>query len=131
MDLEPLIFIIIRRCYQCYHHGFFHSILGAILGSLILAAILWKFREKLNKISLKHPIQQCFSFPVLFFSSFTGWLVHIFFDNLTHFDVFPFWPLKYKPFFIGHQIFWSLSLILLILGIFGLFILYRKLKKNY
>ena len=129
MDIEPLILLLIGRCYYCPHHAFFHSILGAILGSLILAAILWKFREKLDKISLKFKIRQSFSFPVLFFSSLTAWLLHIFFDSLTHFDVFPFWPSHFNPIFIGKEIYWPLHLIFLIFGIFGFILAYKKIKK--
>jgi len=128
MDIEPLILLLIGRCYYCPHHAFFHSILGAILGSLILAAILWKFREKLDKISLKFKIRQSFSFPVLFFSSLTAWLLHIFFDSLTHFDVFPFWPSHFNPIFIGKEIYWPLHLIFLIFGIFGFILAYKKIK---
>ena len=68
MDIEPAVLLFINPCYSCPHHGFFHSILGAIFGSLILAVILWKFREKLDKISLMFKIQQSFSFLNLFIS---------------------------------------------------------------
>ena len=129
MDAEPTVLLIVNPCYNCPHHSFFHSILGAIFGSLILAAILWEFREKLDKISLRFKIQQSFSFPVLFSSSLAAWLIHIFFDNLTHFDVFLFWPLKYKPLFIGPEIYWPLNLILLIFGIAGLLI-FIKTKRS-
>ena len=129
MDIEPTVLLIIRKCYSCPHHAFFHSILGAIFGSLILAAILWKFREKLDKISLKFKIRQSFSFPVLFFSSLTAWLLHIFFDSLTHFDVFPFWPSHFNPIFIGKEIYWPLHLIFLIFGIAGLLI-FIKTKRS-
>ncbi len=130
MDLEPLILIIGKKCYNCYHHGFFHSILGAIFSSLILAWILWGFREKLNKISLKLRLVQSFSFGTLYLSSILAWLTHIFLDNITHFDVFPFWPSHYKPFYIGKEAYWPSNLILLILGIFGLILIYRNYKKN-
>jgi len=130
MDIEPVALLIINPCYSCPHHWFFHSILGAILGSLILAAILYKFREKLDKISLKYKIQQSFSFPVLFFSSLISWLIHIFFDSLTHFDVFPFWPSKYNPIFIGPEIYWPLNFILLIIGICGIILFVKKFKKD-
>lgn len=125
MDFEPLFLLIINPCYSCPHHWFFHSILGAIFGSLIIAAILWRFREKLNQISLKYKIRQSFSLPVLFFSSLVAWLIHIFFDSLTHFDVLPFWPLKYNPIFIGPGIYWLLSLMFVILGILGLILFQR------
>lgn len=125
MDAEPLVLLIINPCYSCAHHGFFHSILGAILGSLILAIILWIFRKKLDKISLRFRIRQSFSSPNLFFSSLVAWLIHIFFDSLTHFDVLPFWPSKYNPIFIGPEIYWPLTGICLIFGILGLIIFYK------
>jgi len=130
MDIEPAILLIMKNCYHCPHHGILHSILGAILGSLILAAILWKFREKLDKISLELRIRQSFSFPNLFFSSLIAWLIHIFFDSLTHNDVFPFWPLKYNPILIGPEIYWPLNFILLISGIIGLILIIKKLKTH-
>ena len=128
MDVEPLALLIINPCYSCPHHSFFHSFLGAIFGSLIMAAILWKFRERLNQISLKFKISQPFSFKVLFFSSLVAWLIHIFFDSLTHFDVFLLWPLKYQPTFIGKEIYWPLNLICLILGILGISLIYKIRK---
>jgi len=125
MDIEPLVLLIVKRCYYCPHHAFFHSILGAFFGSLILAAILWQYREKLNEISLRFKIQQHPSFKILFSSSLVAWLIHIFFDSLTHFDVFPFWPSHFNPIFIGKKIYWPLHLICFILGILGL-ILFHK-----
>jgi len=130
MDVEPMVLLIVNPCYSCPHHWFFHSILGAIFGSLILAAILYKFREKLNQISLKFRISQPFSFKILFFSSLVAWLIHIFFDSLTHFDVFLFWPLKYQPTFIGKEIYWPLNFLFIIFGILGLILFYRKLRKQ-
>ena len=130
MDIEPLVLLFLGRCYSCPHHGFWHSILGAILGSLILAVILWAFRGKLDKISLRFKIQQSFSFPVLFFSSLAAWLLHIFFDSLAHFDVFLFWPLKYNPILIGPRIYWPLSLFFVVLGIVGLILIIKKFKKH-
>ncbi len=133
MDIEPTILLLINPCYSCPHHGFFHSILGAIVGSAILATILSKHQEKLKEISLnifKYKSIHPFSFKVLFFSALSGWLIHIFFDSLTHFDVFLFWPLKSNPIFISPKIYWPLNLILLLLGIFGLLLLRKKIKKN-
>jgi len=129
IDIEPMVLLIVNPCYHCPHHGFFHSILGAIFGSLILSAILWKFKERLNQISLRFKISQSFSFKNLYFSSLIAWLIHIFLDNLCHFDVYPFWPSHFKPFYVGPEIYWPLNLILLILGIFGLIFLIKKIKK--
>ena len=128
MDLEPLILLIINPCYSCPHHGFFHSILGAIFGSLMLTIILYQFREKLNQISLKFNISQTFTFLALFSNSLAAWLIHIFFDSLTHFDLRPFWPLEKNPILIGPSVYWPLNLILLISGIIGLILIIKKLK---
>jgi len=130
MDVEPMVLLIVNPCYSCPHHWFFHSILGAIFGSLILAAILYKFREKLNQISLKFRISQPFSFKILFFSSLVAWLIHIFFDSLTHFDVFPLWPSHFNPIFIGKEVYWPLTFLFIIFGILGLILFYRKLRKQ-
>jgi membrane-bound metal-dependent hydrolase YbcI (DUF457 family) len=127
MDIEPTVLLLINPCYSCPHHGFLHSILGAIFGSLILATVLYFFRQPLNKISLRFKIQQSFSFKVLFSSSLVAWLIHIFFDSLTHFDVFLFWPLKYQPTFLGREIYWPLNFLFIIFGIVAFIIFVRKL----
>ncbi len=127
MDIEPLILIFVKHCYNCYNHGFWHSILGAIVGSLILATILWILRGRLNKISLRFQIQQSFSFTVLFLSSVIAWLIHILLDSLTHYDVFLLWPLKQNLILIGPQIYWLLNIFLLIFGIIGVVILIKKM----
>ena len=130
MDAEPLILLLIGRCYNCPHHGFLHSILGAILGSLILSFFLWIFREKLNLISLKIGISQPFSFKIIFFSSFFAWILHVFSDSIVHYDVFPFWPSHYSPFFVGPTLYCLLNYVFLAIGIFSLFIIYKKLRKK-
>jgi len=129
MDAEPLILLLIGRCYGCPHHGFLHSILGAILGSLILSLFLWIFRRSLDRISLKVGISQSFSFKVLFFSSLSVWILHVFLDSVVHHDVFPFWPSHYSPFWRGPELYWPLNYVFLIIGIFSLILAYKKLKK--
>jgi membrane-bound metal-dependent hydrolase YbcI (DUF457 family) len=126
MDLEPLVLVLLHRCYSCPHHGFFHSILGAILGSLILAVILWILRKKLNQISLKFHIFQDFTFYNLYFSSLFFWLIHIFSDSLTHKDVFLFWPSKSNPFFISKKLYWPISIIFFLFLIFSFSIYVSK-----
>lgn len=130
MDIEPLILIFILRCYHCPHHWFFHSFLGAVFGSLLLSFVLWKFRKKLNQISLKFKISQNFSFKNLYFSSLIAWLFHILFDSFLHYDVFPFWPSKFNPFLSLISIN-QVYFITIILGIIGFIILFPKIKKNY
>lgn len=129
MDLEPIILVFFKKCYQCPHHSFLHSILGAIVGSLIISLILRKFRDKLERISLKFKISQPFSFPVLFFSSFSAWILHIFFDSFVHNDVFLFWPLKFNPLFISHKLYWPLSLTFLFIGVLSFILILKKIKK--
>lgn len=123
-DLEPSLLVLINRCYHCTHHGFFHSILGAFFGSLVLAGILRGFKNQLNEISLKFKLNQNFSFKNLFFSSFLAWLVHIFFDSFAHSDVFLFWPNKWQPTLIGKKVYWPLSFFFFLVLIF----LYARYK---
>jgi len=135
MDLEAFT-LAITRCgglfetAGCANHGFFHSILGAIFGSLIIAFALWIFRGKLNRISLKLKIQQFFSFPILFFSALVAWIIHILFDSLSHPDVFLFWPLEYNPILIGPKAYWPSSFILLVFFIIALILIIKK-RKSY
>lgn len=127
-DIEPLSLVLIKRCYQCPHHGFFHSIFGAIFGSLILAFLILIFKKPLNNISLKFlKIKMSFSFFNLYFSAFLGWFLHILFDSFSHWDVFLFWPSKIQPTLIGKETYWPLSIFLIILGIFGIFILISRI----
>ncbi len=131
MDIEPIVLIFVKKCYlSCPHHSFFHSILGALVGSIAVALILKIFARPLEKFSLKLKIKQSFSFPILFLSSFSAWFLHIFFDSLTHFDVFPFWPSKYNPFLIGRQIYWQLCAILVLIGILGLILFYKHYVRH-
>jgi len=131
MDFEPLILVFVKKCYHCPHHGFFHSILGAITGSLILAFFLFLLKDKLNKISLKFRIKQSFSFKNLFLSSLLAWLLHIFFDSLTHYDVLPFWPSLWNPLLTNRKIYWPLHFVFFFLGIFAFLILFRKIKGSF
>lgn len=130
MDFEPLIWLIIVRCYSCPHHGFFHSILGAVAGSAILALLMWSFRNNLEGLSRKLKIEQSFSFAVLFFSSLSAWLIHLFFDSLTHYDVFPLWPSHYNPLLLGRRIVSAEHLIFVGLGLLGLTLVYRYYYKT-
>ncbi|MEK7482472.1 MAG: metal-dependent hydrolase [Patescibacteria group bacterium] len=131
MDFEPLIWLMIVPCYTCPHHGFFHSIIGGAVGSLVVAFALWLFREKLRKLSRILRIEQSFSFATLYFSSLCAWLIHVFFDSLTHYDVHPLWPWTYNHILIGRNIIGSEHLIFVGLGILGLLLFYKNYLKNY
>ncbi|MDP2930212.1 MAG: DUF4184 family protein [bacterium] len=117
---------IAENCPKCPHHSFFHSILGAVIGSLILAYILFKFSKLLLRISPKQP----FSFSVLFFSGLIGWLTHIFADALVHKDVFLFWPLQITPLLISWKYYWPLSYAFTAMGIIAIAIILFKTIKN-
>lgn len=134
MDFENVFWNAVNlsnNCARCDHHGFFHSILGAVADSLILAFLLQKLKGPLNKISLKLKIKQPFSFSSLFLGSLAGWLAHIIFDSFVHHDVFLFWPLKTNPFLIHWALYWPLSWALGALGIFSFFLfIIRYFKKT-
>ncbi|MDP2927179.1 MAG: DUF4184 family protein [bacterium] len=132
MDFENIFWVIIntlKNCSGCTHHGFFHSILGAIFGSLILVFVLKKLETPLKKISLGLKIDQSFSLKTLFFSSLLGWTLHILADSLVHRDVFLFWPLKTTPLLISWSLYWPLSLIFTAIGAFALLVLVIKMIK--
>jgi len=122
-----LLINIAENCPKCPHHGFFHSILGAIIGSLILTYILFKFSRLLLRINPK----QSFSFSVLFFSSLIGWLTHIFADALVHRDVFLFWPLEITPLLVSWKYYWPLSYIFTAVGIIAVVIILIKNAKKH
>lgn len=135
MDFENIFWAGINKisgCPRCFHHGFFHSILGATLGSFILSLILWKLKNPLNKLSLKLRIKmrQPFSFKILLFSSFLAWMSHLAFDTLVHRDVFLFWPVKTNPFLISWKLYWPLTYALAVLGVISSIILIIRLKND-
>lgn len=132
MDFENVFLVILntlKDCPDCSHHGFFHSILGAIVGSLILAFVLKKLEILLKKMSLGLKIDQSFSFKTLFFSSLLGWTLHVLADSLVHYDVFLFWPLKATPLLISWTLYWPLSYVFTAIGVFSLTILVIKMFK--
>jgi membrane-bound metal-dependent hydrolase YbcI (DUF457 family) len=124
MDLENVVLVIVnvlQGCLTCSHHGFFHSILGALLGSFLLALAL---NFVLGLTSHKS------SFAKLFYSALTGWLSHIFLDGLVHDDVFLFWPIKSTPLLISWSWYWPLSYAMAGFGVLALVILIIKLCKT-
>ena len=129
-DLESLWITVSNQSSSVSHHGFFHTFSGAFFGSLITVLLIWFFRKELNSVSRKFKIAQSFSLPVLFFSSFLGWILHVFFDNLAYNDVYPFWPSKFKPFYLGYKMYWSLNDTLLVLGVLGATLLFLNWLKR-
>ncbi len=115
---------IFAGCPKCPHHGFFHSIIGALIGSFVLAFFLFEIKKLLLKTCSKQPI----CFPVLFFSALIGWLSHIFADALVHKDVFLFWPLEITPLLISWSLYWPVSYWLTGLGVISAIVLITRSK---
>ena len=134
LDLENVVWTIVNvlaQCKGCDHHGFFHSLLGALVGSLILSLVLWCFKKPLERFSHYLSLRQSFVFRVLFLSSFLGWISHVLLDSLVHHDVFFFWPVKENPFLISWTLYWPLSFALSILGILSFIVLaLRIIRQN-
>ena len=127
MDFENVFLVILnvlKDCPGCSHHGFFHSILGAIFGSLLLAFAL-AFVLNLVKHNKNGDSRQ-----KLFFSSLLGWTLHILADSLVHLDVFLFWPLTINPFLVSWTLYWPLSWGLGILGLFSAIILLIRIVRS-
>lgn len=111
LDVEPFFIVLysIKNPYRFhYTHGFFHTIVGAFLLSLLAAFILKRFQQKIRKASkildlsclrldLKKILKGNSGFRRIFLSVFAGTLLHLVFDALTHYDVFPFWPSHFNP----------------------------------
>jgi len=126
MDFENVLLVIINNakdCPKCFHHGFFHSILGGIVGSLVLSFLILKLKPVLEKISLRFKIKQSFSFKTLFLSSFFAWILHLCFDTMVHRDVFLFWPVKINFFLISWKLYWPLSFVLGVIALVSVFII--------
>lgn len=139
LDVEPFLVVLYEQfCgFSLYpYHGFFHTIIGAILISFLAALILKKLEQPIKRMltqCLNFEFAQNFirpsSFNRLFFSVFSGTLLHLVFDSFTHQDVFPFWPSHYNP--LLRLISYPQNHInCIILGILGLAIAIFYLKKQ-
>ena len=98
-DVEPAVIILLHwgKPYLSYpHHGIVHSFLVGIISAILIALIFNHWQEKIGEW-IKF-FERRKSFLVVFFSSLLGYWLHILFDSLMHYDVFPFWPLKINPF---------------------------------
>lgn len=86
LDIWPFLVLFFGLPYHL--HGFSHSLLIALVVSLILAFI----RIKLDFIKFKR------SFTSIFFSFVIGTFSHIILDTPLYSDIMPFWPASWNPF---------------------------------
>jgi len=137
LDVEPF-FIVLRELIEkkdYAHHQFFHTILGAFLASLVASFILNKFQNRIRKEFKRYKLFQKIgfskssSFSKIFFSVFSGAILHLLFDALMHYDVFPFWPSKYNP-LLRKISFMQNYYICTALGILGIILLIFYLRKK-
>ncbi|MBL7156473.1 MAG: DUF4184 family protein [Candidatus Pacebacteria bacterium] len=139
LDFEPLLTVLynINYPYRSYpHHGFIHTIIGAILVSLLAGIILNRFqygiKQKLRKVLFLENFIKIASFSKIFLSIFLGAITHLLFDSFMHYDVFPFWPFKFNP-LLGLISFKQNYFIIIFLGILGIVLTAHKIgsKNNF
>lgn len=138
-DIEPFLVVVYEYFYDFSpypYHGFFHTIIGAFLISLLSALILKQFQSCLTpvlehfnclRLNLKQIAGQNSSFKSIFFSVFAGTLLHLVFDAFTHKDVWPFWPSHFNP-ILGLVSYSQNTINCIILGILGIVLLIFKHK---
>jgi len=133
LDIEPFFVILLHlgQPYSSYsHHGALHSLFGALVISLATAFLLNRFKKRIGKILAGFNILHASSFRKIFLSVFLGTLMHLLFDSLMHYDVFPFWPFHFNP--LLRKISFTYNYFLIIaLGILGFALLVLKIKKNH
>ncbi|MGC9345423.1 MAG: hypothetical protein ACP5ER_01340 [Candidatus Bathyarchaeales archaeon] len=67
--------------------------------AVLVAFIVYPFRNLLNKIIMVFRISQKSSFKKILFTSFTGVYSHVFLDSFLYEEMHPFYPLQGNPFF--------------------------------
>lgn len=140
LDIEPLLVVVYEQFlkFSPYpHHGFLHTIIGALLMSFLATLILKEFQQIIRKIlskcltsDFKHFWEQSFNFNKIFFSVFSGILLHLILDSFTHRDVWPFWPFHFNP-LLELISFPQNHINCLILGILGIVLLIFKIKREF
>jgi len=132
LDVEPFCIVLYNLHYpsRSYpHHALLHTILGAFLMSFLSALILNEFKKKIKKRLQRFKILQVSSFGKIFLSVFAGALLHLVFDSLMHYDVFPFWPWRFNPLLRLISPFEN-YLLCIIFGILGIILLVLRLKRE-
>ena len=95
-DIEP--FCILLFHISRYPHGFFHSYLGSSILAILVAVIIYLFRDMLTKVMLKFQVSQKASVTKILFTSFIGIYSHVFLDSFLYNKMNPLYPLQGNPF---------------------------------
>jgi len=97
-DVEPFGIILFHLSGPL--HGFFHSYLGSSILAILVAILVYFFRENLTELMLRFKISQKSSFRKILFTSLIGVYSHVFLDSFLYAEMKPFYPLQGNPFAI-------------------------------
>jgi len=96
-DLEPFC-VMYFRIPGYPLHGFFHSYLGSTILVVLVAVVIYLFKDLLNKKMMVFRIPQKSSFKKILLTSFFGVYSHVFLDSFLYEEMMPFYPLQGNPF---------------------------------
>ena len=131
-DIEPLIAIFAGL----ETHVFFHSFLGAVLFSPLLAIFVWVLERRAKRViqfgyrflRLRNPSE--YRFGDILLSCMLGWLSHVFFDMWTHelfrYVLFPF--VGDNPFWFDYPIVQIAESVVLILSAYSVILWVRQVE---
>ena len=120
-DVEPFCVLLFNL--SAPSHGFFHSYLGASILAVLVAAIVYSFRDILANIMLKFHVLQKSSFKKILLTSFAGAYFHVFLDSLLYSEMKPLYPLQGNlfvgviPFYIAYGVVYGFCSISFIFGV--------------
>lgn len=133
-DIEPLIGIFLGL----ETHVLFHSFLGAVLLSPILAVFVWVLERRAKRVvqsaygflRLRKPNE--YRFGAILLSCTLGWLSHVFFDMWTHelfrYVLFPF--VGDNPFWFDYPIVQIVEFVVLILSAYSIILWVRQVEEG-
>lgn len=99
VDVEPFLVLVFGLQYPL--HGFFHSLIGASLVALVLAAALPKMSNYYDLLLSRLRLSQRLSKGRTFLASLLGVYSHVLMDSLLYTDIRPFFPFDVNPFLRG------------------------------
>lgn len=133
-DLEVVFSALLGRPEP---HGLFHSYLGAVLLSPVLAAVVWLLERQAKGLihfgysflRLRDP--DAYPFGSIVLSCLVGWLSHVFFDMWTH-EMFHYvlYPIVGEnPFWFDYPTVQIVESIVLILSAYSVLLWVRHVEK--
>ncbi|MBW6451553.1 MAG: hypothetical protein K0B02_02380 [DPANN group archaeon] len=97
IDIEPFMVLVMGLDYPL--HGFFHSFLGGSIVAVFLIFLMSVLLKKYSFFNFVNSENYIISSKKVWFASFFGIYLHIFFDSILYLDIKPFSPLSYNPFY--------------------------------